>query len=97
MAETILQIWEKMGRRTPLAVKRDSWPIDNYVVIENVEFENTEKAKAFGFPVINGNSSNQFEGDPGWQKTRLIPGCNDSNWELVIVNFKPIYRLLKSA
>ena len=97
MAESILQIWEKMGRRTPLAVKKESWPIENYVVIEKVELESSENAKAFGFPVMNDNPTNQFESDPEWQKTKLIPGCNDSSWELVIVNFKPIYRLLKSA
>lgn len=83
MSDNIFQIWDRIGRKTPFAVRRDHWTPEFYTVVERVECEKLPYGKAFGYSTENGNRSNYYEYDKNWRKEMLIPSCGSYQWTLV--------------
>lgn len=83
MSLNIFQIWDSIGRKTPFAVRRDTWSADYYTIVERIECETLPYGKAFGNPTINGKYSNHYEYDKKWRNEKIIPCCGCYQWTLV--------------
>lgn len=82
MSLNIFEIWERIGRQTPFAVRRDHWSDDYYAIVEKVECKKLPYGKAFGYPTIKGEYSDRFEYDKKWLDEKLIPCCGCYQWTL---------------
>ncbi len=80
MSENIFQIWDRIGRKTPFAVRRENWPVGFYTIVETIECEKMPYGKAFGYPTNNGNYTNHYEYDNRWRKEKLVPCCGCYQW-----------------
>ena len=83
MSENIFQIWDRIGRKIPFAVRRDNWPNRHYTVVEQIECENLPYGKAKGYPTDNGSYSNHYEYDKRWREEKRIPCDGCYQWTLV--------------
>lgn len=82
MSENIFEIWDRIGRKTPFAVRRENWSKGYYTVVEKIECEKMPYGKAFGYPTDNGFYSNHYEYDKKWRNEKLIPCCGCYQWIL---------------
>ena len=83
MSLNIFEIWDKIGRCTPFAVRRDDWAEEHYTIVERIECEKLPYGKAFGYPTIRGELSTRYEYDKEWLAEKLIPCCGCYQWTLV--------------
>jgi hypothetical protein len=83
MSLNIFEIWDKIGRKTPFAVRRDNWTEEYYTIVEKVECEKLPYGKAFGYPTIDGKYNEHYQYDKKWREEKLIPCCGCYQWTLV--------------
>ena len=83
MSTNIFQIWDKIGRKTPFAVRRDNWSEGYYTVVTEVECDKMPYGKAYGYPTNNGIYSNHYEYDKDWRNYKLIPCGGCYQWHLI--------------
>lgn len=82
-AENVFQIWDRVGRIVPFAVRRANWSQHYYTVVERIDCDNLPYGKAFGYPTENGQYSTHYEYDNKWRKEQLIPNAGSYQWFLV--------------
>lgn len=83
--QNIFQIWDSIGRKTPFAVRRDSWCKERYAIVERIECTALPYGKAFGYPTYLGDPTDHFDYDRKWQNEKLIPSCGSYQWTLIEV------------
>ncbi len=81
--ENIFQIWDRIGRKTPFAVRRVNWSNQFYTVVEQIECEQMPYGKAFGYPTEAGIYTNHYQYDKNWRKEKRIPCDGCYQWFLV--------------
>jgi hypothetical protein len=81
----IFQIWDSVGRKVPFAVAKDNWSKTYYVIVEEIDCIELPYGKAYGYPTINGKSSNFFITDKRWREHKIIPSAGVYAWLLVDV------------
>ncbi len=82
MSENIFQIWDRIGRKTPFAVRRDNWSEPHYTIVEDIECEDLPYGKAYGYATVNGVFSMHYEYDGKWRRDNIIPCCGCYQWTL---------------
>ncbi|CZR99339.1 hypothetical protein CDFC105_72944 [Clostridioides difficile] len=84
MGLNIFNIWEKIGKKTPFAVRRTHWSNKEiYVIVDKVESDGKGYGKAYGIPTENGGFCSYWQNDKKWKENRLIPNNGVYGWEYV--------------
>lgn len=80
MLYDILGIWLMEGKKTPFAVRRIGSPKGHYTVVEKIIAFDYPEGKAYGYPCINGEPSNEYASDYCWIEYKLIPRHEYHEW-----------------